>query len=79
MADQEFRVVLHGVELSDEHAQRITSSIQKAIGHELATIDLGGDALAHIPNPGWLGIWIQRLNRKGLEQLGVPVELERRE
>lgn len=34
-----FKVVLDGIELSDDHRQRISKSIQRAVLNELADID----------------------------------------
>lgn len=44
----EFKVVLEGVELSEEHERSIRQGIQKVVATHLAELDLGGDRAAGI-------------------------------
>lgn len=75
----QFKVVLDGIELSDEQHARIAGRVQQVVLDELADFDTGGDRLAMLfPKfPGDRGL-IARLIHDG-EGLQELVEIERRE
>lgn len=60
---QEFSVVIDGIMLQPEIAERINRAIQKAVLHEMANIDTRGDLnvrLAAAGNGGSTdGIWVR--------------------
>jgi hypothetical protein len=75
----QFKVVLDGIELSDEQHARIASRVQQVVLDELAGIDTGGDRLAMLfPKfPGDIGLIARPVtNAEDLQEL---VEIERRE
>jgi hypothetical protein len=79
-ARNEFRVVIDGIELGDEVAQRISSAVQKAAMTELAGIDLEGDFRIRLPPivprpPRW-GIWVDILSKDQIGRAGLEVEPE---
>jgi hypothetical protein len=62
---QELRVEVQGLELGDEHAERINKAVQRAVLSELAQLDLvRDDVVVHFPRD-WIGILIrpQRLEQ----------------
>lgn len=64
-----FTVNLEGLNLSEEHLQKINVAVQKAVMAELATVDLvktQGGLLSRF-SPIWRGIWFV----KNLEQFNV--------
>ncbi len=74
----EFRVVLDGIELTDQHKRQISAAVQKAALGALAETDVRmGDAivLGHSGlrlRPEWLGIWV--LDGARASELGPALE-----
>ncbi|MFE1839621.1 hypothetical protein [Streptomyces sviceus] len=74
----EFRVVLDGIELSDQQKRRISAAVQKAALGALAQADVRlGDALVlgHSGprlRPEWLGIWV--IDGSRAAELGPALE-----
>ena len=67
--DSEFILKLNGIKLPPEAERRIASELQGTLIRELGKLDLKAPTQIKIPNKGWLGIWIEKLQR-GVE---VPV------
>lgn len=64
----EFRVVIEGIELSDEHVQRLNRAMQSAALQELAKLPIEVDFGVRIPRKEWLGIWIGPLSQIAREE-----------
>lgn len=80
---QEFRVVLDGVELSEEAAERVNAAVQRAAMAALADVDTQGDLRVFLPP--WkerfpfgrtVGIMIERIEREQLEAGGFTEPAE---
>ena len=57
-AKKEFRVVVEGIDIPQEHVDRINRAVQSAVLVELARLEIEVDFKVHIPRKEWLGIWI---------------------
>lgn len=68
----EFILKLNGIKLPATVETRISNALRATLMRELAQIDLKSDISARIPKE-WLGIWIDKLNREKLPNLGVKV------
>lgn len=76
----EFKVMISGLELTDEVVESVNAAIQKAAIAELARIDLGGDFRVRFPGgirrPEWLGLWLERVRADQLEKAGFETPEE---
>jgi hypothetical protein len=73
MANTEFVVRLEGIDLPKDQRDRINKALQRALVHELADVDLGGQAAIRIPRE-WYGIWIEKFKGGGLPNVKVDVQ-----
>lgn len=53
---KEFRITISGLDLSDEHAERINRAVQQAVMIELANLNFTGDIGLRFPRPPFLGL-----------------------
>jgi hypothetical protein len=83
-AESEFIVKFKGIKLSHEDEARIASEIQIAVMRGLAGIDLRPrenleeNLKFRFPNPGWLGLWIDKLKTLEIPNLQVQEVGQRR-
>jgi len=66
-----FEVVIEGIELDPETAQRIRFAVQKSALHELAEVDFHGDVAARIGNGDTQGITIVALSEDQAREVGL--------
>ncbi len=74
----EFIVKLNGIKLPPEAEARIAAEIQTAVMRGLASSDFRTVGLTFsIPDPGWLGYWVERLAQHEIPVLRAQ-QVERR-
>jgi len=75
----QFRVVLDGVDLSDEQHQSLNRALQGTTLAFLADLDSKGDRAAfYLPKiirPPLAGIWIRELDERQFERINESIEL----
>lgn len=59
----ELIVKFEGVQLSKDEASRLSKVIQKAVMHELPSLEAGHHVRAMLPKE-WLGIWLDLIGTK---------------
>jgi hypothetical protein len=76
----EFKVMISGIELSDEVVGAVNAAIQKAAIAELGRLDLGGDFRVRFPGgirrPEWWGLWFEPVRPDQLKIAGFETPEE---
>jgi hypothetical protein len=71
---KEFKVVLEGIELSEEQERSLSAAIQQTVAGHLAELDFVGDGDGSVIELGgrfgeWIGRWIRMLEAAEREEM----------